>query len=150
MTLQVTVVATPEEKKLALALRYRVFIDEQGYDGALEVDEHDDEATTMHFIGRDVEQDKVVAVARCLIDSASRKAKIGRVAVLAECRGKSYGTVLMAAVEDAVRGRVDSFALSAQFDKRAFYEKCGYQRINDETHLDEGVPHCWMSKTVAA
>jgi len=149
MTLVVTEVQTPEDKQIAFALRFRVFIDEQKFDGDLEVDEHDDEPTTVHFIGKDVEQDKHVAVARVLLDEQQRKAKIGRVAVLSECRGRNYGVALMKAVEAAVSDRVDSFALSAQFDKRGFYEKCGYRRLNDEIHLDEGVEHCWMVKSAA-
>ncbi|GMF14530.1 unnamed protein product [Phytophthora lilii] len=146
MTLLVTPVTTPEEFQEAKAIRLRVFHEEQGFDAMLEFDGHDDEPTTIHFVGKDVEQDKFVAVGRVLMDEPNRIAKIGRVAVLKECRGKSYGVVLMEGMESHIRDRVDSFKLSAQLDKRGFYEKCGYKRTPDEIHLDEGVEHCWMVK----
>ncbi|EGZ05774.1 hypothetical protein PHYSODRAFT_532494 [Phytophthora sojae] len=146
MTLLVTPVTTAEEFQEAKTIRLRVFHEEQGFDPVLEFDKHDDEPSTIHFLGKDVEQDKYVAVGRVLLDEANRSAKIGRVAVLSECRGKSYGAALMQGMEQHVRGRVDSFKLSAQFGKRGFYHKCGYERTPDEIHLDEGVEHCWMVK----
>jgi len=149
MTLVVVPVKTSKEFQEAKAIRLRVFHHEQGFDPELEFDAHDDEPTTIHFVGKDVEQDKYVAVARVLLDDASRTAKIGRVAVLKECRGKSYGAALMEGVERHIQDRADTFKLSAQFDKRGFYEKCGYERKSDEIHLDEGVEHCWMYKAVA-
>lgn len=146
MTLLVTPVTTPEELELAKALRFEVFINEQGFDAANEVDEHDTKDTTIHFLGKDVEQDKYVAVARVLLDTGARKAKVGRVAVLAECRGKNYGVALMTGLEQHVVDRVDYYALSAQYDKKGFYERCGYKCINDEIYLEEGVKHCMMTK----
>ncbi|TMW68387.1 hypothetical protein Poli38472_005855 [Pythium oligandrum] len=148
MTLLVTRVTTPEELAIAKAIRFEVFIDEQGFDGSIEVDEHDAAETTWHFIGKDVEEDKYVAVARVLLTPELRKAKVGRVAVLKECRGKNYGAVLMKSVEDAVADQVDTYMLSSQYERRGFYEKCGYKRMDDEIYLDEGVEHCMMIKKV--
>ncbi|RLN52417.1 hypothetical protein BBJ29_005051 [Phytophthora kernoviae] len=219
MTLLVTPVTTPEEFQEAKNVRLQVFHIEQKFDQELEFDNHDDESTTIHFLGKDVEQDKVVAVARvlmdepnrkakigrvavlpecrgkgygaalmdgveghvrhrvdtiklsaqfdkkgfyekcdtetneyvavarCLLDEKNRKAKFGRVAVLSECRGKGFGVKLMDAIEDLIRDRVDVFILSAQYDKKVFYEKCGYQCTSDEVYLEEGAKHCWMSKS---
>ncbi|RLN89898.1 hypothetical protein BBJ28_00005948 [Nothophytophthora sp. Chile5] len=150
MTLLVTPVTTPEELQQAMALRLRVFIHEQGFNESVETDDpNDGKPSTLHFLGRDVEQDKIVAVARCLLDESTRKAKFGRVAVLSECRGKGYGLVLMDAIEDLVRDRVDTFALSAQYDKKGFYEKCGYQCTSDDIYLEEGAKHCWMVKSAS-
>uniref|UniRef100_K3WRJ0 N-acetyltransferase domain-containing protein n=1 Tax=Globisporangium ultimum (strain ATCC 200006 / CBS 805.95 / DAOM BR144) TaxID=431595 RepID=K3WRJ0_GLOUD len=146
MTLLVTRVTTAEEKKIALALRYKVFIDEQGFDPSVEIDAYDDKDTTLHFLGKDVEQDKYVAVARVLLDPTSRKAKIGRVAVLSECRGKNYGVALMDGLEQDIADLVDLYALSAQYDKKGFYEKCGYSYTTGEVYMEEGVEHCMMTK----
>ncbi|TYZ66711.1 hypothetical protein PybrP1_000850 [[Pythium] brassicae (nom. inval.)] len=147
MTLIVKRVTTTEELEIAKALRWRVFIEEQGFDGDIEVDEYDAKDSTYHFIGKDVEQDKYVAVARVLMYPAERKAKIGRVAVLAECRGKQYGVALMSAVEQAVvDDGIELYALSAQYDKKGFYERCGYACASDEIYLEEGVKHCMMTK----
>ncbi|KAF4318474.1 hypothetical protein G195_007932 [Phytophthora kernoviae 00238/432] len=132
----------------AMALRYRVFITEQGFNASVETDDpHDNKPSTLHFLGKDTETNEYVAVARCLLDEKNRKAKFGRVAVLSECRGKGFGVKLMDAIEDLIRDRVDMFILSAQYDKKVFYEKCGYQCTSDEVYLEEGAKHCWMSKS---
>ncbi|TMW68388.1 hypothetical protein Poli38472_005856 [Pythium oligandrum] len=147
MTLTVTRVTTPEELATAKAIRFEVFINEQGNDGSLEVDEHDAAETTWHFIGKDVEHDKYVAAARVLLTVNQRKAQVGRVVVLKECRGKHYGAMLMKAVEDAVADQVDTYVLSSQYERCGFYEKCGYKRLNDEVYLDQDIVHCMMIKT---
>ncbi|KAL3657060.1 hypothetical protein V7S43_018107 [Phytophthora oleae] len=118
MQLQVTIATSAEDKQLAYALRLRVFCGEEGHTPSLQVDEHDDEDSTIHFIGVDTEYpDKVIAVARCVIDENKRQARIGRVALLPVCRGKRYGKILMDEVEKTVEGRVDSFILLAQLSK---------------------------------
>ncbi|KAH7479692.1 hypothetical protein PRIC1_008769 [Phytophthora ramorum] len=151
MTLVVTPVTTPEEMQQALAVRRRVFIDEQGFREAVETeDPNDDKPTTIHFVGKDSETGEYVAVARCLLDEPNRKAKFGRVAVLAKCRGKNFGAELMDAVEDHVRDRVDVFALSSQFGRKGFYEKCGYHCPSEEIYLEEGAKHCYMIKAASA
>ncbi len=148
MVLQVTLIKTNEELDIAKALRWNVFIDEQGFDGELEVDKYDTEDTTYHFLGKDTEADKYVAVARCLVDPEQRKGKIGRVAVLQECRGKRFGAAIIKAIEEAMDDKCDKFALSAQYDKVGFYEKFGYHRSDDKIYLDEEVEHCDMEKKI--
>ncbi|ETK75186.1 hypothetical protein F441_18533 [Phytophthora nicotianae CJ01A1] len=148
MTLLVTCVKTPDEWEKARAIRMQVFIHEDTFDEEGEFDADDVHPSALHFIGTDVEQNKVVAAARVLVDDAKRKAKISRVAVLSECRGKRYGTAMMNAVEDYIRDRVDLFILAALVDKKGFYEKCGYSSIDDEIFVDEGHKQCWMTKPV--
>ncbi|ETL81866.1 hypothetical protein L917_17884 [Phytophthora nicotianae] len=151
MPLKVTIATKREDKQLAYDLRLRVFCDEEGHTPSLQVDEHDDEDSTIHFIGVDTDnQDKVIAVARCMVDERNRQARIGRVALLPQCRGKGYGKVLMDVVEETVQDRVESFILLAQLSKQGFYEKCGYRRKDDEVFLDEHIKVCWMLKKVAA
>eukprot|EP00644_Phytophthora_capsici_P016271 jgi/Phyca11/528796/estExt2_fgenesh1_pm.C_PHYCAscaffold_340019 len=134
MPLTVTVATTSDEMQHVMALRRRVFIDEQGFREAVETeDTDDDKPTTIHFVGKDSETGEYVAVARCLLDEANRKAKFGRVAVLSECR-------------EHVRDRVDWFVLSSQYGRKGFYEKCGYHCTSDEIYLEEGAKHCYMVK----
>ncbi|CAI5709133.1 unnamed protein product [Hyaloperonospora brassicae] len=148
MTLLVTCVTTPDEMQQAMALRRKVFIDEQGIREAVETeDPHDNEASTIHFVGKDSDTGEYVAVARCLLDDQNRKAKFGRVAVLVESRGRTFGTQLMNAIEQHVRDRVDQFVLSSQYGRKAFYEKCGYSCTSDEVYLEEGIKHCSMVKS---
>ncbi|RLN71170.1 hypothetical protein BBJ28_00004390 [Nothophytophthora sp. Chile5] len=146
MTLLVTRVTTPEDFEKAKAIRMRVFVQEQGFEEAGEFDEDDDLPLAIHFYGEDVEQDKVVAAGRVVVDEANRKAKLSRVAVLAECRGKRYGVALMDSIEAHIRGRVDTFVLAALIEKKGFYEKCGYRCTDDEIFVDEGAEQCWMTK----
>uniref|UniRef100_K3X4Z9 N-acetyltransferase domain-containing protein n=1 Tax=Globisporangium ultimum (strain ATCC 200006 / CBS 805.95 / DAOM BR144) TaxID=431595 RepID=K3X4Z9_GLOUD len=144
MTLLVTRVATAEEQKIAFALRYKVFIDEFNFDGNLEVEESDAHNTTWHFLGKDVEQNKYVAAARALLDPPSRTAMISRVVLLPEYRGKGYGVALMASIENHIAKVADVFTLSALRDKKGFYERCGYQCVNDEVYLVQGAEQCKM------
>ncbi|POM71566.1 Acetyltransferase (GNAT) family [Phytophthora palmivora] len=146
MTLRVTCVKTPEDWEKARTIRLQVFVHEQHFDEDGEFDSDDVDPSALHFIGTDVEQNKVVAAARVLVDDVKRKAKLSRVAVLSECRGKRYGVTLMNAVENYIRDRVDLFVLAALIEKKGFYEKCGYQCINDEIFVDEGAKQCWMTK----
>ncbi|KAK1939008.1 putative acetyltransferase [Phytophthora citrophthora] len=146
MTLLVTCVKTPEDWEKARAIRLEVFIHEQNFDEEGEFDADDVHPSALHFIGTDVEEKKVVAAARVLVDDVKRTAKLSRVAVLSEYRGKRYGVTLMDAVEDYIRDRVDLFFLAALIEKKGFYEKCGYRCINDEIFVDEGAKQCWMAK----
>jgi predicted GNAT family N-acyltransferase len=150
MPLQVFPVTTDEQQQHAFAIRRTVFIMEKKFDAELQFDEYDALPNTHHFLGRDTETGKIVATARCVVFADERKGKIGRVAVLPESRGKRYGAAIMAAVESAVHDQCDKFVLSAVFDKCAFYGKCGYERMNDETYLEMDVAHCMMVKNVNA
>ncbi len=146
MTLIVTEVTNKEDFKIAKTIRYQVFVQEQGFDLSVDIDGRDDEEHCRHFIGKDMEEDKYVAVARCFITPELRKAKIGRVAVLRECRGKNYGLALMQGIEGILASDCDTMVLSSQYDRRGFYEKCGYEYVDGEVYLEEGVKHCMMIK----
>ncbi|ETM97296.1 hypothetical protein PPTG_20354, partial [Phytophthora nicotianae INRA-310] len=64
MTLLVTCVKTPDEWEKARAIRMQVFIHEDTFDEEGEFDADDVHPSALHFIGTDVEQNKVVAAAR--------------------------------------------------------------------------------------
>lgn len=149
MPLVVTAVTSPELHEKAIALRFRVFVDEVGFDAADEIDEHDSRETTVHFLGKDAETGEFVAVARCLVDPVARTARIGRVAVLPGSRGKRFGVALLQGVEAHVKPQVQALGLSARYDRRSFYERLGYRCAGDETYVERGERHCWMVKPVA-
>jgi predicted GNAT family N-acyltransferase len=150
MPLLVTLATTPEDIAICMAIRHEVFINEQGFHPSIEIDPKDKLPTTRHLLGKDTDQDKYVATARCLLTPDLRKAKVGRVAVLKECRGKSFGVAMMKGIEEVLTHEVDTFMLSSQYDKREFYEKCGYEYLNEEVYLEEGVEHCMMVKKIKA
>ena len=94
------IVAVTEDFDACMAIRQRVFVEEQNVPPELEHDEYD--ATAVHLLARDAEG-RAVGTARLLIDGPA--AKIGRVAVLAEARGTGAGLALMRAALAELRHR---------------------------------------------
>lgn len=149
MTLVVTRTTTPAELEIAMALRTQVFVHEMGLPAATDADGLDANDTTYHFLGKDVERDTFVAVARVVLDPVQRTARIGRVALREECRGKNYGAVLMEAVERAVASEADVLVLAALHSRKSFYERCGFRCVNDDVFEEHGYVSCMMTKTTA-
>ena len=130
----------------ALALRERVFVDEQGVPYDREVDGKDPEAT--HFLVREGEEP--VATARVReVDGHAGALKVERVAVARDRRGEGYGDAVMDAVESyAADEEYDRLVLSAQVPVVGFYQRRGYTLQDDEPFDDAGIPHRRMAKTV--
>jgi predicted GNAT family N-acyltransferase len=127
----------------ALALRERVFVDEQGVPRDREVDGNDGEAT--HFLVR--EEDEPVATARVRATDDERALKVERVAVARQRRGEGYGDAVMDAVESyAAAEGYDRLVLAAQVPVVGFYERRGYTLEDDEPFDDAGIPHRRMAK----
>lgn len=142
--LQVAFITTPEEMAEALAVRMRVFVEEQGVPAAEEVDRYDTDPATntgaMHVLGR---LDGVaVATARLLLDAHDGAyPHIGRVAVLAEHRGRGFGVAVMRALQDEARRRgFAGITLSAQLHAIPFYERLGYV-ARGPVYPDAGIDH---------
>lgn len=125
----------------ALDIRYRVFIEEQGFE--MDHDQHDKDAYHVVIY----KQGKPVATARAFLEDGKRH-HIGRVAVLKEYRGQGLGKALLTALEgELAKTPVKKLYLGAQTHAQAFYEKLGYQKFGD-VFLDEGSPHIHMEKTL--
>jgi predicted GNAT family N-acyltransferase len=146
-TLTVAIVASTDELRQALAVRTRVFVEEQGVPVAEEIDSYDRDPATntraVHFIGR--LGGEPVATARLLLDApAGEFPHIGRVAVVPEHRGRGYGRAIMAAVqaEAAARGFA-GVTLAAQLQALPFYERLGYV-ARGSVFLDAGIEHRLM------
>lgn len=142
--LQVGFITTPEEMADALVVRMRVFVEEQGVPVAEEVDRYDADpgssTTAVHVLGR---LDGVaVATARLLLDAHEGEyPHIGRVAVLAEHRGRGFGVAVMRALQDEARRRgFAGITLSAQLHAVPFYERLGYV-ARGPVYLDAGIEH---------
>jgi predicted GNAT family N-acyltransferase len=132
--------APPEE----LAIRRRVFIEEQGVPEAEEVDGHDAERT--HFLARDAEG-RAVGCA-CLRPYGAQH-KVERVAVLPELRGSGLGRDLMTAVESWARtAQRRDLVLHAQAAVVPFYEKLGWTSVGPR-FLEAGIEHQKMAKHLA-
>jgi predicted GNAT family N-acyltransferase len=147
--------AAPAERDALIALRFRVFVDEQQVPAAEEIDAHD--ATATHLVAV-APGGVVVGTARVVLDPVSPAgaarigreaagappcgaAKIGRVAVEQAWRGRGVGRRLVAAGVDVARaaGAAEAY-LDAQTYALAFYERLGFCAEGPE-FLDAGIPH---------
>jgi predicted GNAT family N-acyltransferase len=121
---------------VASEIRRVVFIEEQGVPLEEEWDGRDPECR--HFLALSAGQ--AVGTARLLPD-----AHIGRVAVLAEARGRGIGVALMReAIETARRRGHRSVELAAQTQALPFYERLGFTAFG-EAFLDAGIAHRSMT-----
>lgn len=146
----VRLVQTNEEREAVFAVRMIVFVEEQKVPPEEELDALDITAT--HVLAHRADSKPgditgIVGTAR-LLDKGEGKAKIGRVAVLQEHRGRGVGALLMRFVEQIARSRGFTYlALDAQCYAIPFYEKLGYIAQGD-IFLDCDIEHRYMSKTL--
>ncbi len=129
-----------EEFAEALAIRLRVFVDEQKVPLEEERDDLDD--TAQHF-GCFI-SDQMVATARVLEEG--KTSRIGRMAVLPEYRGRGLGRALMETmIKFCVERGCTEIQLSAQTHAIEFYAKCGFHAYGGE-YMDAGIAHRSMVK----
>jgi predicted GNAT family N-acyltransferase len=123
----------------ALAIRFLVFVEEQGFPPEDEIDEHDrDDPAARHALVR--EGVAAVAAGR-FYDAGSGTAQIGRLAVLAQLRGRGIGAALLGELVGAARrGGFARARLLAQLHAREFYRRAGFAD-DGELVSDAGVPH---------
>jgi predicted GNAT family N-acyltransferase len=124
----------------AQAVRTAVFVHEQGIAPEDEWDAED--ASALHAVLLD-EHGQAVGNAR-LLQPSPNVAKVGRMAVLREARGKGYGARLLHAllVEARRRGHTE-VRLSAQRSAEGFYAAHGFTVVGEP--FDEvGIPHIEM------
>ena len=140
----VCTITTLDELRLALAIRTRVFVEEQHVPPSDEIDAYDDmEALgtrAIHILGR--LDGEPIATARLLLDVDSGDLPhIGRVAVLVQHRRTGYGTVVMRALEaEATQRGFRGVTLAAQLHAMPFYEHLGYA-AHGPVFRDAGIEH---------
>ncbi len=135
-------IALTDDFAACMAIRRQVFVQEQNVPEQQELDEHD--ATALHLLA--TLDGRPVGTARLLIDGA--EGKIGRVAILPDCRGTGAGAAMMRAALDELRARgVTTARLGAQTHALRFYEKLGFTAYGP-VYDDAGIPHRDMSLTL--
>jgi predicted GNAT family N-acyltransferase len=136
--------ATPDDWPEIIALRTRVFVEEQGVPPELEHDDRD--ATAVHVLARD-DAGRVVATGRLLLPpEGSTTASLGRMAADAPARGRGFGAAVLAELhrQAALRG-VGVIELHAQVSARGFYERAGYTAVGEE-YEEAGIRHVTMRR----
>lgn len=126
--------------QLALAVRMRVFVEEQHVRIEEEIDVHDrDDRDAVHAIVLNGEH--VVGAGRFYVRDDGRTVKIGRMAILEAYRSRGAGRLLLNALMDAARQRgYVRASLSAQIHARAFYVKSGFV-AEGALFEDAGITH---------
>lgn len=136
-------VRTRAELDAALALRRRVFCEEQGVTPEADRDGHDDEAIQLVAL----EGEQVLGTCRVLIRGGV--GLLGRMAVEAQCRGSGTGAALLAAADEATRAAgADRIRLNAQTHALSVYKRAGYVREGEE-FLEQGIAHVTMERRLA-
>ena len=131
---------TDDEVRAALRLRYRVFCEEQGVQPAAEQDGRDGEALQLVALdGR-----RVVGTCRVLLENGV--ARLGRMAVDPEHRGRGVGGALLSEADGAMLDAgAQRIRLHAQTTSRGVYDRAGYEP-RGETFIEEGIEHVAMEK----
>ncbi len=126
----------------ALAVRLRVFVEEQGVPPELEVDAHDrTDARAVHALVRD--GDEPIGAGR-FYQADGATVQIGRMAVVPRRRGAGVGGRILAALDAEARRRGYARArLHAQMHAASFYAKAGFTSTG-ETLWDAGILHQTM------
>jgi ElaA protein len=129
-------IAITRDLATCLAIRRRVFIEEQGVSEAEEVDGLDPVA--LHLLA--MQGATPVGTARILLEGAV--GKIGRVCVLEEARGTGLGAALIRAAVAELRAMpgVAKAKLGAQVHALGFYQRLGFEAVGP-VYLDAGIPH---------
>jgi predicted GNAT family N-acyltransferase len=131
----------PQDVEGAIAVRRRVFCDEQGVPVEEEVDGLDDRA--LHLVALD-DAGSVVATLRLLYDGDT--VKVGRVAVERAWRGRGIASAMLEeALAQAVRDGARRARLSSQVEVVALYERAGFV-VESGVFEEAGIPHVWMSR----
>jgi len=122
--------------ELIFSVRKNVFIDEQGVPEDIEIDQLD--PVCQHVLA----WWNGVAVGTGRI---ARDGRIGRMAVVASCRGQGIGREILAGLVQLGRDMgVDRLYLSAQCQAIPFYEKAGFV-VSGPVYEDAGIEHRLMT-----
>lgn len=141
--MEVREATSDDEVSAALALRSRVFCEEQGVSFEADQDGRDPEAT--HIVA--VDDGAVIGTCRLLF--RGQVARLGRLAVQPERRGDGVGAaILREADRVAAEAGAETIALHAQTYAQSLYEHAGYREYGP-TFIEEGIEHVAMEKSLA-
>jgi predicted GNAT family N-acyltransferase len=138
--MKITVAENSLQQQDAFQVRTLVFVEEQQVPAELEIDELENDG--IHFVGYEEDVPGAAARMRFVDDYA----KLERICILKDFRGKHYGNDLVWAMEEEAKKRgMKKAKLNAQTRAIPFYERLGYTVVSDE-FMDAGIPHKTMTK----
>lgn len=126
----------------ASRVREAVFVEEQNVPQDIELDEHD--AVSRHVIARD-RAGGAIGTGRLL--AHGKPGHLGRMAVLADWRGKGVGRALLERLlEEAGQRGHRHLALHSQTQATGFYRRFGFVEEGPE-FMEAGIPHRTMVRS---
>lgn len=135
--------ARDEEYAAAIALRRRVFCDEQAVPEEIEIDGRDPDA--LHLVA--LAGDLVVGTCRILVEHGT--AKVGRLAVERPYRRRGIASLLLRAAEARAReAGAALIVLNAQLPALDLYRHEGFDVVGD-VFVEAGIDHLRMEKALA-
>jgi ElaA protein len=139
--IRVIAIESPDDMQRALAIRRRVFIEEQNVPEEIELDADDGHA--FHALAI---LDGVAIGCGRMLDHGDSEVKIGRMAVLREFRGTGVGAHILRFLIDRARARgLRRAILHAQLTAEGFYLKEGFNPVGGV--FDEaGIAHRKMER----
>jgi len=145
--IEVRLAEAAKDVEQCLRLRWRVFVEEQGVRPSDELDEHD-RTDAVHALAT---LDGVPCGAGRFIFAGPGVAKIERMAVIDDVRGRGVGRAVLEFLEGEARRRgATKLALHAQVRAQGFYEQAGYTASGGVFDDGTGIPHVRMEKSVFA
>ncbi len=131
-------IASEQERQAVFALRYEVFVNEQGVPPEIELDREDE--TALHILAE--EDGMTVGCARVIFHAG--EAHIGRLAVKKAYRGRGVGAAICRfVIEHCKENGCLRIWLGAQLHAVGFYEKLGFQP-KGEIFVEAGMEHIEM------
>lgn len=125
----------------AKKIREEVFQKEKCIAKELDFDGNDDSA--IHFIAY---SERPIGTARVRFPTSPTHAKLERLAILPEYRGKGVGQHIVHFIEkELAEGGVEEIYLESIEVVKGFYSKLGYQIVGEVFEL-AGIPHVKMTK----
>jgi predicted GNAT family N-acyltransferase len=134
-------IAEPDELSSALAIRERVFCEEQGVSREHELDGLD--GVCEHLLATARDESRAVATLRLQVTGSV--ARIGRLAVERDWRRRGLATeLLLRALARARERGCETARLAAQIDAQRLYENAGFS-VQSEPFQEAGITHVWMA-----
>lgn len=140
--LEIKQITNKKEFKETIKIRETVFIKEQNVPKEIEIDEIDKEAK--HFIA--YIKNKPIGCAR--IRKINYYAKLERIAILKEYRGKGFGKELTNfLINYCKKEGFNEIHIHSQIYVSSFYEKLGFKSIGKK-FLEADIEHIEMIRTI--